>query len=909
MTPFDQFFKNLTSHEHLHDWQRDLAVYDDCPNRLIRIPTGFGKTQGVLSVWLWHRVMKKNNLWPRRLVWCLPMRVLVEQTEKEVRDILTRLDCFWDGNSASHEGKVGVHQLMGGADSGNWHLYPEESAVLIGTQDMLLSRAMNRGYASPRARWPMEFGLLNHDTLWVMDEVQLMDVGLATSAQLQAFRYEDDMANRFKRPCRTWWMSATLQKSWLEKSPDTSQLIQSLPNPIEIAGKGRFGHLWDDVKKSCSVVIIKDTKKLAELVAEEHLAVNRENNGLTLVVLNTVKNAVEIYDALKKDTSIKHAKTDIRLVHSRFRPVERDKWRKEFLNKEACAPGINRIIVTTQVVEAGVDISASLLITELAPWVSLVQRFGRSARWGGSARIIIADLAAGIAEAAWEKHREAQGKVKNKGKKKDGDAKEIRDNAENKAALPYKLEEIKAAREALSLLLDVSPCNLEAFEEQHPELLPRLYPYDPLHLLLRHELDELFDTSPDLSGADIDISRFIRSGEERDLQVFWANVADREEPSEALRPMREALCSVPFLQARQWLCGSEKKTALEKGKRAWVWDWLEGKWRKAEGRDFHPGQTILVAAGCGGYSTEKGWDEKSTGPDNPDEYVTYKSTDKADSAQNDESLSEAVKWQTIAFHGRETGRLLQSIANALLHEYADVFWLAGRLHDIGKSHSTFQGLINGNDRPQRQDLAKAPDKAWSKKRTNGFRHELASSLALFATLQRHKPDHPALLGPWREFLTDAGMKPNDFSPPETPPTPIENEIISLSADRFNLLAYLICAHHGKVRLAWHACPADQEATDGIARIRGIKDGDALPPLPLFCADGNISSMPENIFDLAPASAGLNKKTGQGWTERILSLLSIHGPFTLSWFEAIVRAADQRASQAVKEDELLKEVMS
>ena len=74
---------------------------------------------------------------------------------------------------------------MGGADAGGWHLYPEADAVLIGTQDMLLSRAMNRGYASPRARWPMEFGLLNQDALWVMDEVQLMD---AASQHRDSFR-------------------------------------------------------------------------------------------------------------------------------------------------------------------------------------------------------------------------------------------------------------------------------------------------------------------------------------------------------------------------------------------------------------------------------------------------------------------------------------------------------------------------------------------------------------------------------------------------------------------------------------------------------------------------------------------------------------------------------------------------
>jgi CRISPR-associated endonuclease/helicase Cas3 len=39
-------------------------------------------------------------------------------------------------------------------------------------------------------------------------------------------------------------------------------------------------------------------------------------------------------------------------------------------------------------------------------------------------------------------------------------------------------------------------------------------------LLLRKEFDELFDNTPDLTGVDLDISRFIRSGDERDLQVF-----------------------------------------------------------------------------------------------------------------------------------------------------------------------------------------------------------------------------------------------------------------------------------------------------------------------------------------------------------------------------------------------------
>ena len=463
----DRFFTRLGHGKEPHHWQRDLVRPTVC-----------------------------GNEWPRRLVWCLPMRVLAEQTESEVRLALERLDLLWDGRG-DHAGRVGVHLLMGGAAAGRWHLYPERDAVLIGTQDMLLSRALNRGYASPRARWPMEFGLLNHDALWVMDEVQLMDVGLATSGQLQVFRDGDQAARKSLRPCRTWWMSATLQRGWLEKSPDTGGLTGELARNTHGIGTGdRVGPLWDDVAKPLEVVPFANPNTLARDISRRHRDGGSGKSGPTLVVLNTVKRAVDVWTVLQRDKTLRSAGTDVRLIHSRFRPAERRAWREGFLNRQACAPDTNRIIVSTQVVEAGVDISAFLLVTELAPWPSLVQRFGRCARWGGAGRIVVADF---------------------------------RHDSDRKTA-PYSVDELDASRDACDALPDVGPLHLEQFEEENGALLPRLYPYEPAHLLLRHEVNELFDTSPDLSGADIDISRFIRSGDERDIHVFWAEVTGPAPP-------------------------------------------------------------------------------------------------------------------------------------------------------------------------------------------------------------------------------------------------------------------------------------------------------------------------------------------------------------------------------------------
>ena len=876
-----------------HQWQAELAASDVARNRLIRVPTGMGKTLGVLAAWSWHRIICGNGRWPRRLVWCLPMRVLVEQTDAVARAAFGTAGLLWDPAN-DHGGKVGVHVLMGGTDTGGeWSLYPEESAVLIGTQDMLLSRALNRGYAAGRASWPHEFGLLSHDALWVMDEVQLMDVGIATSAQLQAF--QDDDERKALRPRHTWWMSATLQAAWLESVDTREHHPAWTQEPTKVSLASMSGGLGA-IEKALAVdgVGAEDHRGLAARVLHEHARVGDGDNGrITLVVCNTVDRASQTFDELRGLAP----EQEIRLVHGRFRPYERSSWREEFLSREACHSGVNRIVVATQVVEAGVDISAGCLVTELAPWSSLVQRFGRCARYGGTGAAVVIDR--GVDEAS---------------------------------ARPYSADELAAAREALAAIEGIGGgvgiARLERFESNlDAKETARLYPYQAKHLIIRREFDELFDTTPDLTGADIDISRFVRATDDRDLQVFWldlpsARKADRNPaPSPDRQPRREELCAVPFLAARDWLCGEEskvnRKPRLRGGMRAWVWDWLEGAWVVAERAMLVPGRVVCVASDAGGYLEDRGFAPEETRrvQEVPLPTAEPSSADAvlADASAGGDAFSTG-DWKTIGGHSDEVVAEAAALSGALElpDNIRNVLSLAARWHDLGKAHPAFQGAIRPKGiRPNAQDLAKAPKDAWLRPpgtyRTAdgsdvrpGLRHELASALALFAVLRKFAPEHPALLGPWADVLKLTGQ----YVEPEraqSGPSPFEEQVVALSADAFDLLVYLVAAHHGKVRVSLHAAPRDQDYEDHDGRglpIRGVREGDILPGVALSALKPALSPL---TLSLQPAMLGLSPITGRSWRERSADLVKRFGPSGLAFLEALIVAADRRASRLQTED--------
>lgn len=86
---FDDFFEKAVGTSPF-PFQREFAMAVPLPE-LVCAPTGLGKTAMTVVGWLWRRFGGDDRLrpaTPRRLVYCLPMRVLVEQRRDSAMDWL-----------------------------------------------------------------------------------------------------------------------------------------------------------------------------------------------------------------------------------------------------------------------------------------------------------------------------------------------------------------------------------------------------------------------------------------------------------------------------------------------------------------------------------------------------------------------------------------------------------------------------------------------------------------------------------------------------------------------------------------------------------------------------------------------------------------------------------------------------
>jgi CRISPR-associated endonuclease/helicase Cas3 len=266
--------------------------------------------------------------------------------------------------------------------------------------DQVGSRLLFRGYGVSDSMKPVHAGLIGADCLILLDEAHLSEPFRQTLRWVQRYKSQDWRGTTEPAaPSAVALLSATpgvaegghfevrdedladptLKRRWTASKP--ARLVSlSKSKTVEVGERNR---------KENTSARAEEEQRVATLIAEtlNGLKSLREagiGQPAIAVVVNRVARARAVFEALRASPSSLEA--NLILMIGPARPVDRDELATALepirTVQSDRTPPRPMVIVSTQCIEAGVDIDLDGLITEAAPLDSLRQRFGRLNRAG-----------------------------------------------------------------------------------------------------------------------------------------------------------------------------------------------------------------------------------------------------------------------------------------------------------------------------------------------------------------------------------------------------------------------------------------------------------------------------------------------------------------------------------------------
>ncbi|MEW6482673.1 MAG: CRISPR-associated helicase Cas3' [bacterium] len=320
---------------------------------LLRAPTGSGKTEAVLVPFLSQFVDNKFHIAPR-LIYVLPMRVLVNSVAERIRRYSQKISPY-----------ISVKVQHGDVPNSPFFI----ADIVVTTLDQFLY-GFARASGEVGRHLDIPAGSIA-SSLVVFDEAHMYRDGFTFSIM----RALMEILHKSHIPfvVMTATMPKSLESSLFEeiKLPDNQKLIANVSMDCDLKISLEDNPLYSNGNVNFSDNLIE-----------------KINKHKTLIIVNQVKRAQKIYEEVKASLDLKDEQ--IVLLHSRFTRIDRKAHEEKAISliphkedgKLIVPEGVG-IVISTQVLEAGIDFSAELLLTELAPADSLIQRAGRCARYEG----------------------------------------------------------------------------------------------------------------------------------------------------------------------------------------------------------------------------------------------------------------------------------------------------------------------------------------------------------------------------------------------------------------------------------------------------------------------------------------------------------------------------------------------
>ncbi|HZT07109.1 MAG TPA: CRISPR-associated helicase Cas3' [Chloroflexota bacterium] len=309
-------------------------------NLVVAAPTGAGKTLTVLAPFFFDGWVDR----PMRLIYAVPLRTLAQGIHGEARTLAARLGHDPDGFVKLQTGEQ--------PDDPFFAL----GRIIVTTYDQVLSGLLSGPYGLSSSLHNINSAAIA-GALVVFDEFHLME-------PVRAFLTGAAGLHLFRDLSQCVWMTATATSPLVEVLRSATGAVDASPSAGEI------------VDLPTVAGVFRSLQSLNEPLSAG--AVLKASEGRTIVICNTVPRAQAMYRDLRR---LLPDDVPMLLVHSRFfKPDRADKVAQlPRLFGKGCTG--RAVLVATQVIEAGVDISCDDLHTELCPMNALIQRAGRCARY------------------------------------------------------------------------------------------------------------------------------------------------------------------------------------------------------------------------------------------------------------------------------------------------------------------------------------------------------------------------------------------------------------------------------------------------------------------------------------------------------------------------------------------------
>lgn len=325
-------------------------------NVILQAPTGAGKTQAALYPFLTALDPAPDNPWrgrlPTRCIYSVPMRVLARQFDQKHKNPIARYRAKY---------KLEITQSIQMGEQ------PEDptftSNLIFATIDQTLSSYLLAPYSLGRRQANLNAGAVMSSYL-VFDEFHLYDPASTLPTTLQMLKTLKDITPFVL-------MTATFSQTLLG---ELANLLGAVIVPGDETERDGLDELPSQQKERTYQVA--DQPMSAEAVWATH-------EQRSLVICNTVDRARQLHRRLREIAS---PETEVILLHSQFLRDDRNRIEdriRELCGKEAQRQAGSAIVVSTQAIEVGVDMSCHVLHTELAPANAIIQRAGRCARYPG----------------------------------------------------------------------------------------------------------------------------------------------------------------------------------------------------------------------------------------------------------------------------------------------------------------------------------------------------------------------------------------------------------------------------------------------------------------------------------------------------------------------------------------------